>query len=355
MRVLFISLVFCSLLSANYITHKYPAYAYVLSEFDIKDAYIYDDEFNDFVKQNHKSLERTYKKSIKRGELLVPLIKRKLIENYLSDLLVYVSIVESGLVSDIRSHKKAVGLWQFIPSTAKKYQLQIDNYLDDRCDPDISTQTAIKHFKYLYKKFGKWYLAILAYNCGEGRVSHAIKSAKSTELSILISDKNKYLPKESRDYIRKILLMAFIGESKNNWFKVDYPDIVSVEVGAKTNLKKIAKLLGMPFKKLMSLNARYKRHILPDKYYRYTLNIPENKMITFYKKYQMPPKIIKKSFFISYHVKLGDSLKFIAKKFDTTIEDIQIANHLEEEYLSVGQLLIIPTNEPKINKKLKHM
>jgi len=346
MRVLFISLIFCSLLSANPIIKRYPAYAYVLSEFDIDSEYIYDDEFGSFFQSHYKSLEKFYKKSLQRGDLFVPVIKRGLIDNSLSDLLVYVSIVESGLVSDIKSYKKAVGLWQFIPSTAKEYKLKIDNCYDERCDPDIATQAAIKHFKHLYKKFGKWYLAILAYNCGEGRVSRAIQKAKSDDLRTLIDEYNRYLPKESRDYIRKILLVALIGESKDNWFEIYYPDIVNVEVGAKTNLKDIAKLLDMPYKKLMRLNAKYKSYILPDENYTYEIIIPEDKMITFYKNYQMPPKIIKKSFLLSYHVKLGDSLDVIAKRFDTTIEDIKIANHLDEEYLSVGQLLIIPTNKP---------
>jgi len=348
MRVLFITFLLCSLLSANFIIKKYPSYAYVLAEFDIESEYVYDDEFESFVKSYYKSLERFYTKSIKRGDIFVPLIKRGLIENSLSDLLVYVSIVESGLVSDIKSYKKAVGLWQFIPSTAKVYKLQIDNCYDDRCDPDIATQAAIKHFKHLYKKFGKWYLAILAYNCGEGRVTRAIKQARSEDLRTLIDEHNRYLPKESRDYIRKILLVAFIGESKENWFEVYYPDIVKVEVASSTDLKDIAKLLDIPFVKLLRLNSKYKGGILPDKRYTYEIIIPEDKMVTFYKNYQMPPKVIKKSFFISYYVKLGDTLEIIAKRFDTTVEDIKIANHLDEDYLSVGQLLIIPTNKPNI-------
>jgi len=348
MRVLIVSLILSSLLSANFIIKRYPAYAYVLSEFDIDSSYVYDDEFYAFVKSNYKNLEKFYTKSLKRGDFFIPTIKRGLIDNSLSDLLVYVSIIESGLVSDIKSYKKAVGLWQFMPSTAKRYKLHIDKCYDERCDPYKSTQTAVKYLKYLYDKFGKWYLAVLAYNCGEGRLSRAIKKAKSDELSTLINDDFKYLPKESRDYIRKILLVALIGESKDNWFEIYYPDIVSVEVGAKTNLKDIAKMLDMSYKKLMRLNARYKSYILPDDRYTYKINIPEEKMITFYKKYQMPPKIIKKSFLISYHVKLGDTLESIAQKFNTTVEDIKIANHLDEEYLSVEQLLIIPTNKPAI-------
>ena len=349
MKWLLICTCITSLLFSNVdIIKKYPAYAYVLSEFDIESSYIYDDEFDKFVRKYENTLNRFYRNSIDRGNIIIPTIKRGLIDNTLSDLLVYVSMVESGFVSDIKSHKKAVGLWQFIPATAKKYNLKINNCYDERCDIDIATKAAIKHFKHLYKKFGKWYLAILAYNCGEGRLSNAIKKAKSDDLHTLLDEHSHYLPKETRDYIKKILLVALIGESKDNLFEVSYPDIVKVEVAPKTNLKDIAKLLGMSSSKLLMLNARYKSAVLPDDKYSYDISIPEDKMITFYQKYQMPPKIIKKSFLISYHVKLGDTLETIAKKFSTDIEDIKIANHLQNDYLIVGQLLIIPTNKPYI-------
>ena len=327
------------------IVTKYPAYTYVFSEFDIQSSYIYDDEFENFIVKNEKALKSFYKKSILRGDIIIPTLKRGLLENSLSDLLIYVSMVESGFVFDIKSHKKAVGLWQFIPSTAKIYNLKVDKDYDDRCDIDISTNAAIKHFKHLYQRFGKWYLAILAYNCGEGKLANAINKAKSDDLRTLIDEQNKYLPKESRDYIKKILLLALIGESKENWFEVSYPDIVKVEVAPKTNLQDIAKLLGMPVSRLLRLNAKYKSGILPDDKYSYEIIIPEDKMIVFYKNYQMPPKIVKKSLLISYHIKLGDTLESIAKKFHTNVEDIMVANHLENDYLVVGQLLIIPTNK----------
>jgi membrane-bound lytic murein transglycosylase D len=348
MKSLSIIILFTLLLFSDDIIKKYPAYTYVLSEFDIESSYIYDNDFDTFISKNEDSLKKFYNHSIQRGDIVIPTIKRGLIDNSLSDLLVYVSMVESGFVSDIKSHKKAVGLWQFMPSTAKKYNLKINDCYDDRCDVDMATKAAIKHFKHLYQKFGKWYLAILAYNCGEGRLAMAIKKAKSDDLHTLLDAHNHYLPKETRDYIKKILLVAFIGESKDNWFEVSYPDIVKVEVAPKTNLKDIAKLLGMPSSKLLRLNAKYKTYILPDDKYSYKIVIPEDKMIEFYKKYQMPPKIIKKSFLISYHIKLGDTLESIAKKFSTTVEDIKVANHLENDYLTVGKLLIIPTNTPFI-------
>jgi membrane-bound lytic murein transglycosylase D len=317
----------------------------VLSEFDVDSSFIYNQSFDKFIIKHQKRLSRFYDNSLKRGSLIVSSIKRGLINNSLSDLLVYVSIIESGLSTDIKSYKKAVGVWQFMPATAKLYNLKITKCYDDRCDPYIATQTAIKHLKHLYRKFGKWYLAVLAYNCGEGRLAKAIKRAGSDELSILIDNKRRYLPKESREYIQKILLVAMIGESKDNYFEVTYPDIVKVEVASNCDLRDIAQLIGVESSLLLRLNAKYKQGITPDKGYSYKIVIPEAKMVEFYKKYQLPAKIIKKSFFTSYYVKLGDTLESISHKFDSSKEDIMLANGLEDEYLSVEQFLLIPTNK----------
>jgi membrane-bound lytic murein transglycosylase D len=323
---------------------KYPSYAYVLSEFDIETGYIFDYDFEKFVQKYEKRLTRFYEASLKRGDFIIPTIKRGLIDNNMSDLLVYLSTIESGLNPKIKSNKKAVGLWQFIPSTAKIYKLEVSNCFDDRCDPYIATQAAIKHLKHLHHRFGKWYLAMIAYNCGEGRLSRAIKKAKTTDLRTLIDDSAKYLPKESRDYIRKIILLAMIGESKVIHFEPSMPDIIQVEVAGGESIAHIAKLIGIKPSQLLKLNAKYKNGKLPTKNYSYTILIPESKMVAFYKNYQLPPKTTQKSLLVSYHVKLGDTLESIATKFKTTVEDIKITNHLEDDFLVLGQLLVIPVD-----------
>jgi membrane-bound lytic murein transglycosylase D len=324
---------------------RYPSYAYVLSEFDIEEGYIFDYDFEKFVDKNEKKLKRFYNASLKRGDFIIPTIKRGLIDSGVSDLLVYLSMIESGLNPKIKSNKKAVGLWQFIPSTAKAYKLEVSKCFDDRCDPYIATQAAIKHLKHLYHKFGKWYLAMIAYNCGEGRLSRAIKKAKSIDLRTLIDDSAKYLPKESRDYIRKIILLAMIGESKNILFEPYMPDIIKVEVAGGESISHIAQLINLKPSQLLKLNARYKNGKLPTKNYSYEILIPESKMVEFYKNYQLPPKTTKKPLLVSYHVKLGDTIESIATKFKTTIEDIKITNHLEDDFLVLGQLLVIPIDE----------
>ena len=197
------------------LTEKYPSYTYVFSEFDVDESYIYDSLFEAFVKKNEKNIVKFYKCSIKRGNILLPMVKSRLMDDGLSDLLIYISMIESGFTSDIVSPKKAVGIWQFMPATAKRYKLEVCSSFDERCDPDTSTKAAMVYLRKLHKQFGKWYLAVMAYNCGEGRMAKAIKKAGSDDLSILLDPYEKYLPRETRDYIKKILLLPMLQTFQN--------------------------------------------------------------------------------------------------------------------------------------------
>ena len=159
------------------ITDKYPSYAYVFAEFGVDESYIYDRDFEQFVLQNEKKIKAFYKRSLSRGKDLLPMMKGYLMDDGLSDLFIYLSMIESGFSPAIVSPKKAVGLWQFMPATAKHYNLSVYNTFDERYDPISSTNAAINYLNKLHRQFGKWYLAAIAYNCGEGRLEKAIKKS----------------------------------------------------------------------------------------------------------------------------------------------------------------------------------
>lgn len=339
------------------LTEKYPSYSYVFSEFDVDESFIYDSNFHAFVKKNEKKIGRFYKRSLKRGEALLPMVQSQLIDNDLSDLLVYISLVESGFTTDIVSSKKAVGLWQFMPATAKHYKLQVCNGVDERCDPDSSTKAAATYLSKLHKQFGQWYLAVMAYNCGEGRLAKAIKKAGSDELSILINEESKYLPRETRNYIKKILLVAMIGENEILDFDPQEQQkknaLFDVEVKGGSSLKSIAVLLEMPTATLRKLNRQYKNGKLPTEEERYKIVIPEDKMMLFYMKYdfQEKPKTFK-PYMLSYYIVLGDTLALLAKKFETSVEEIRYANKLNDDALTLDTLLLIPVTEEMFEERL---
>jgi membrane-bound lytic murein transglycosylase D len=343
---------------SNSLADKYPSYEYVFAEFGINSSYIYDDSFEKFVLKNEKKIEHFYKNSIKRGYALLPLVRKNLMDDGLSDLFMYISMIESGFSSSIVSPKKAVGLWQFMPATAKDYKLSVCKSFDERCDPISSTNAAIEYLSKLHKQFGKWYLAVMAYNCGEGRLKKAIKKANSDVLYVLLDNEAKYLPLETRDYIKKILLIAMIGESKNLDFALNnstYENtLVQVEVLAGTKLKNVAKCIGMNELELLKLNRQFKRGIVPNKKKMYNITIPEDKMANFYLKYEILENTNSiKPHLLSYYVKLGDTLSSIAKKYNSSEDEIKVANNLDDYAIELDKLLLIPVSQELFESLLK--
>jgi membrane-bound lytic murein transglycosylase D len=235
-----------------------------------------------------------------------------------------------------------------MPATAKHYNLTVCKSYDERCDIVSSTTAAIAYLNKLQRQFGKWYLAAMAYNCGEGCVQKAITKAGSDDLSILTDEHAKYLPRETREYIKKILLVAMIGENKMLNFSQNkshsQQETIRVNIAKETPLKKIANLLKMDRKKLLKLNKKMKNPIDPNAK-TVKITIPIEKVFAFYLRYELPVKNRKtKPHLVSHYVALGETLESIAKVYQTSVDEIKIVNHLEEEYLAVDQFLVLPVS-----------
>jgi membrane-bound lytic murein transglycosylase D len=344
-------------LQANIVQEKFPSYHYVFSEFGVEREFANDTYFQHFVLRYEKQLRGFYKHSLKRGEKLLPMIKGKLVKGGLSDLFLYLSMIESGFSPAAVSNKKAAGLWQFMPQTARHYKLSVHKEYDERYDPRRSTGAAVKYLSKLYKQFGKWYLAAMAYNCGEGRLERAIRKAGSHDISVLLDEKAKYLPKETRNYIRKILLVAMIGEAESMTYG-DAPLLhIKVPVAPGTLLAFVAKLIEMPTQELEQINPNYRTN--KDT----TIVIPEDKVVPFYIRYDRSvhasqleeqlavtmvttPSSNDKSYMITHNVRMGESLVSIAQKYHTTVEAIYRVNKRKDrESLLLGTMLIVPVSK----------
>ena len=357
------SLVFLLLLvntlSAVSLESKYPSYSYVFNEFDVDESYIYEDDFVSFAKKNEKKLKRFYQRSLIRGKEILPTMQGLLVEDGVSDLFIYLAMVESGFTTDAVSPKKAVGLWQFMAATAKHYDLIVCNSYDERCDTVSATSAAISYLNKLHKQFGKWYLAAMAYNCGEGCMERAIQRAGTDDLSILTDKNLKYLPRETRAYIKKLLLVSMIGENVTLDFGRDIHDgledtLIRVDVSGGTSLKQIANLLKMEEKRLLTLNKSLKNGLVPKEKESYKITIPIEKVYAFYLRYELPQKkkadkqtLKLKSHMISHYVALGETLESVAKLYQSDSKEIMFTNHLKNDFLLLDSLLVIPVS-PKI-------
>ena len=290
--------------------------------------------------------------------LFIPAIKNILAKNDIPQEFLYLAMAESNFSTKAYSRKRAAGLWQFMPATAKVFDLNINEYVDERRDLVKSTEAASKYLKRLHKRFGKWYLAAIAYNCGGGRLNQAIRKAGSDELSVLLDEDKKYIPKESRYYIRKIVALALIGNDEKFLLASEYEHLLNranaysistVKLPSGESLQRVAKLIDIPLKDLQKLNRHLKYDFVPPYEKKYSVYIPYIKLADFKQKYFTKPmnKIYK-----IHVVSSGDNLSYIGKKYGVSYKVIMDFNKLKNSRLKLRQKLIIPINGKVHSKKI---
>ena len=354
-------------LSAINIPQKYPSYSYVLKEFDIDETYVFEPQFERFVSKHEAKFKRFYRNSVKRGKDYMPMFKELLVNDGLSQLFVYLSMTESGFKSNAKSNKKAAGLWQFMSATAQRFGLKVNKNIDERYDPLASTNAAMKYIQTLYRQFGKWYLVMMAYNCGEGRVARAIKRAGTDDFATLMDNKLHYIPPETRTYLKKIILLSMMGERivttptpEEKEIKreiIDGKILVNVAGGA--NLLKFAEMLQMKVSEFFDMNPHLTDYKISEDISMVQVMIPQEKL-HLYQAFYTPPtleqifRIKHYSNLVSHIVAKGDTIKAIARKYKTTPIDMIIANQLSDEKLAIGKLLVVPVTKEVFEKMIRY-
>ncbi|PAF52189.1 lytic transglycosylase domain-containing protein [Helicobacter sp. 13S00477-4] len=279
----------------------------------------------------------------------IPILRSMMAEAGIPQEFLFLAMAESEFSTKAYSPKRAAGIWQLMPTTAKQLGLKINDYVDERRDPIKSTQAAIKYLQFLHKMTGQWYLAAMAYNCGVGRLQKAIKEAKTTDISVLLDDKKKYLPKETRNYMKMILSMSV---AFNNIDKLKSADreyllnrgamdtLVSVNIKGGTLLESIAEGAGMSLADLKKYNRQFRYNFLPPGYKEYSVYIPYERLAYFkqnFKEDQNPNEM-----FVLHKVKQGETLTSISRRYKVSIQEIKITNNLKNSFLSINQKLIVP-------------
>jgi soluble lytic murein transglycosylase-like protein len=156
-----------------------------------------------------------FEKYLERSEFFVPYIRPILAQNHLPEDLVYLAMIESGFNNFARSHAKAVGPWQFISATGKRYGLMVNWWVDERRDVKKSSYAAVEYLGELYNMFGSWELAAAAYNAGEGKIARAIQLYGTKDFWVLA--KHRFLRRETRDYVPKIIAAALISKNRTQF------------------------------------------------------------------------------------------------------------------------------------------
>ena len=238
-------------------------------------------------------------------------------------------IIESAYNPIARSNMKAVGLWQFIPSTGKNYGLKQNWWKDERSNVILSTNASLNYLEKLYKQFGTWELALAGYNAGEGKVAREIKKNKRRKRPTdyyTIS-----LPRETDEYVSKLIAMKHIIQNPSK-FNVDVPYIPNapyfeeVTLTEQMDIDLILKLADISSEEFELLNAHHKRPLIPKEQEPTIILLPKYKIETYNKNLAEHNEPL--SNWVLYKPKRKESIMKVAKKFDINLSTFKRINSL---------------------------
>lgn len=300
------------------------------NNFDI--PIVFNDAVKYFIQYFTTEKRKVFSNWLKRSRYYAPIIKEILNEEGLPEDLVYLAMIESGFNPKAYSPASASGPWQFIYATGGRYGLKSNYWIDERRDPEKSTVAATKYLRDLFKQFGCWYLAAAGYNAGEGRVGRAIVKHNTSDFWELV--KYNTLPKETREYIPKLIAAAIIAKEpeKFGFGSITYDEPVKfteARVPSGTPLSAIAKAASIDVKVLKSINPEILRGITPPDMNNYVIKLPSTTdLFSFNNRFQasLAEDNNRITGVSSYKVKRKDTLARIAKKYRITIDDMSLVN-----------------------------
>jgi membrane-bound lytic murein transglycosylase D len=285
--------------------------------------------------------------SYKRSGRYRPEILKALEEAGLPKELSWLPLIESGFKIRALSRARALGLWQFIPSTGYKFGLRRDQWIDERMDVSKSTRAAIAYLQELHRIFGDWCTVLAAYNCGEGKVLRVIRNQNIAYLDNFW-DLFEKLPWETARYVPRFLAALHIINDPQQ-FGLDLKDAEPavpyelVTISKQVRLKKIAIALHVPAKSLETLNAELRHKVTPPQ--PYELKVPPGKGPVLIAKLDKIPVYTPPRRLYAYHrVRPGQTLSQLAERYRTSVRAIMEANNLRSKnFIRAGQRLRMPT------------
>ena len=307
---------------------------------------------NYFTTRNKDGFERFSA----NGERYRKIVEDIFVKHGLPKELYYVGLIESGYMNHAKSHAGAVGPWQFIKDTAKRYGLKITNSIDERRNIYKSTQAAALYFQDLYNIFGSWELALAGYNAGEYGVIRRIKGANTRKYYEL--SERKILPKETRHYVPKVLAAMKISKDPKKYdIKIKLPEhevyskTKSITIKSQVSVSKLATELKTSSDILKTLN-----HDILGNYIPYMgksgfeLYVPGDKInliqISRLSKKLNQSRVQKRKVAVTdsniHIVRPNESLYSISKRYSINLYQLKSYNKLTRSTIYAGQKLKIP-------------
>jgi membrane-bound lytic murein transglycosylase D len=292
----------------------------------------------------------TFARWLKRSEAHLPHVRESLSRNGLPQDLAMLPFAESGYNCNAYSWAGAGGMWQFMPYTGRKFGLTVDWWIDERRDPRLATEAAAKYLSFLNDMFGDWYLALAAYNAGEGKISRALEVTNAEDFLDLVSQNDRLnrkmrLKTETQHYVPKFVAITKIfqnlealGFEPVRWDAA--PRLETVQVPGGTDLLALAKSGGMNWEEFHQLNPAFRRQVSPPDR-KVAVNIPTDKAAPMLA-YLQNPSTLPHAGFLAHEVRKGDTLRSLAKRYHVPQEVICQINNIPAQALKPGQTVMLP-------------
>ena len=288
-----------------------------------------------------------------RADHFFPLFEAALDRHGLPPELKYLPVLESGLNPLARSGAGATGLWQFMYNTARRQELEINSWVDQRRDPIASTDAACRFLKRLHEIYdGDWHLALAAYNAGPGNVNKAIRRAGSRDFWTV----RRFLPRETAKYVPSIVALAYLFAHPVESGLVPSDPLMprfaldTVMLHRNVRFDQVAEVTGLSVAEIAQLNPQYRKEVVPGAIGGgWSLTLPHHAIGTFIDR--MPealaweahrtPEVKFEPEVTVYRVRNGDVLGTIARRHGVSVRELRQWNSLRGDMIRVGQKLYI--------------
>lgn len=334
----------------------------ILRHFDIPASFLKDPYLHDiYSEKKRECILRGVIDTDNSDEMFIPMLSSLISQSDLPNEFIFVALVESRLRVGSLSPNGAAGLWQFMEKTGKLNGLKIDQYVDERRDHVKSTRAAITYLSTLRKKFGKWYLALIAYNCGDGKLQKALRKAGTSELNVLTDPKKNFLPNYTKEYIRRVVALALLATDDVFVSQLQYDSIVqnqqenplaTVYLPEGEPIDRIAAVLEMPKQNLLRLNTHLKKGVTPPNEEVYPVYIPKAKLEEFREKFYTRDL---KGYFVRHRIRADETLASLSARYQVPKKAIMRENMIgDDSEVFSNRIVRIPIHKPFLKNTRFH-